>query len=581
MLTLDDFDRQLPKDLLKKAQPYYQNGSVLYVDQSDDGIWHAEVAGSGTYSVEITLDKRTVTDSFCDCPVESSVCKHVVAVFFALRDELKKQAAQPKSGRTPKKLTVADLLKQVTADELRTFLTDYAAADKTFAAKLQLHFADKDERIDVEKHYADLLKRIIRSHQGKYSYIEYRETFKLARDMEEMFSAVVKLVGQKNFKDALTVGLLLLREMMTLSMECDDSAGNISGLVSESVSLLGEIGLNVDAPSALRRNLFDTLATEVKDKRYFDNGDIGLDMLDLLKQLAIRLGEPDLFLKLIEQLLPIHPATGSSFYSDYLRTMRVKFLREIGRTDEADRQTQASLDVVSVREQVVNKAIEQKDYDRAKTLIRDGIQLAHAKNTPGTVNDWNKQLLAIAETERDIVEIRRLTRHFAFDSQFNTDYFRQWKATFGAGEWADEYRKLVDTIRREEVEKAASQKPGWGRNTADYLLYRLKPIFIEEKQWADLLTLVQQAPRLDVLKEVLPHLAGLYPADMLTLFMPPIKALGHQASTRPDYANVAALLKLVRQQIIGSRPATDALIAELKETFPKRPAYQEELRAIK
>ncbi|MBC7569501.1 MAG: SWIM zinc finger family protein [Spirosoma sp.] len=581
MLTLDDFDRQLPKDLLKKAQPYYQDGSVLYVDQGDDGTWHAEVAGSDTYSVEITLDKRTITDSFCDCPVESSLCKHVVAVFFALRDELKKQAAQPKSGRTPKKLTVADLLKQVTADELRTFLTDYAAADKTFAAKLQLHFASKDERIDVEKHYADLLKRIIRSHQGKHGYIEYRETFKLARDMDEMFSAVVKLVGQKNFKDALTVGLLLLREMMTLSMECDDSAGNIGGLVSESVSLLGEIGLDADAPPALRRNLFDTLATEVKDKRYFDNGDIGLDMLDLLKQLAIRLGEPDRFLTVIEQLLIIHPAVGRSYYADHLRTTRVDFLREIGRTDEADRQTQASLDVVSVRMQVVNEAMAQKDYDRAKTLIRDGILIAQAKNTPGTVNDWNKQLLAIAEAERDTAEIRRLTRYFAFDSRFSTDYFRKWKATFGAGEWADEYPRLIDTIRRDEAEKAASQKPGWGRDPADGLLYRLKPIFIEEKQWADLLTLVQQVPRLEVLKEVLPYLAGPYPADLLTLFMPPIKKLGHQASTRPDYANVAALLKLVRQQIAGSRPATDALIAELKETFPKRPAYQEELRAIK
>lgn len=581
MLTLDDFDRQLPKDLLKKAQPYYQDGSVLYVDQGDDGTWHAEVAGSDTYSVEITLDKRTITDSFCDCPVESSLCKHVVAVFFALRDELKKQAAQPKSGRTPKKLTVADLLKQVTADELRTFLTDYAAADKTFAAKLQLHFANKDERIDVEKHYADLLKRIIRSHQGKHGYIEYRETFKLARDMDEMFSAVVKLVGQKNFKDALTVGLLLLREMMTLSMECDDSAGNIGGLVSESVSLLGEIGLDADAPPALRRNLFDTLATEVKDKRYFDNGDIGLDMLDLLKQLAIRLGEPDRFLTVIEQLLIIHPAVGRSYYADHLRTTRVDFLREIGRTDEADRQTQASLDVVSVRMQVVNEAMAQKDYDRAKTLIRDGILIAQAKNTPGTVNDWNKQLLAIAEAERDTAEIRRLTRYFAFDSRFSTDYFRKWKATFGAGEWADEYPRLIDTIRRDEAEKAASQKPGWGRDPADGLLYRLKPIFIEEKQWADLLTLVQQVPRLEVLKEVLPYLAGPYPADLLTLFMPPIKKLGHQASTRPDYANVAALLKLVRQQIAGSRPATDALIAELKETFPKRPAYQEELRAIK
>ncbi len=581
MLTLDDFDRQLPKDLLKKAQPYYQDGSVLYIDQSDDGPWHAEVAGSDTYSVEITLDKRTITDSFCDCPVESNLCKHVVAVFFALREEVKKQAAQPKSGRTPKKLTVAELLKQVTADELRTFLTDYAAADKMFAAKLQLHFADKDERIDVEKHYADLMKRIIRSHQGKHGYIEYRETFKLARDMDEMFSAVVKLVGQKNFKDAFTVGLLLLREMMTLSMECDDSAGNIGGLVSESVSLLGEIGLDTDASPALRRKLFDTLATEVKDKRYFDYGDIGLEILRLLRELAVRLGEPDLFLKLIEQLLTIHPATGSSFYSDHLRTMRVTFLREIGRTDEADRQTQASLDVVSVRKQVVNEAIEKKEYDRAKTLIRDGIQLAQAKNNPGTVNDWNKQLLAIAETERDATEIRRLTRYFTFDSRFSPDYFRKWKATFGAGEWADEYPRLVDTIRREEAEKAASQKPGWGYNQADGLLYRLKPILIEEKQWPDLLALVQQVPWIEVLKEVLPHLAGPYPADMLTLFMPPIKKLGHQASTRPDYANVAALLKLVRQQIAGSRPATDALIAELKETFPKRPAYQEELRAIK
>jgi len=89
-LTLDDFDRQLPKDLLKKAQPYYQDGSVLYVDQSDDGVWHAEVAGSDTYSVEITLNKRTITNSFCDCPVESNLCKHVVAILFALREEVKK-----------------------------------------------------------------------------------------------------------------------------------------------------------------------------------------------------------------------------------------------------------------------------------------------------------------------------------------------------------------------------------------------------------------------------------------------------------------------------------------------------------
>ena len=90
MLTLDNFDQQLSRDLLKEAEPYYRNGSVLYIDQDEVGTCHAEVDGSDMYSVEITLNGRTVADFFCDCPVESGTCKHVVAVLFSLREELKK-----------------------------------------------------------------------------------------------------------------------------------------------------------------------------------------------------------------------------------------------------------------------------------------------------------------------------------------------------------------------------------------------------------------------------------------------------------------------------------------------------------
>ncbi len=582
MLTLDNFDQQLPKDLLKKALPYFQNGAVLYVDQNDDGLWQAEVDGSDTYSVEITLDGRMVSESFCDCPVESATCKHVVAILFALREELKKQAKQPK--KTPsksKKLTISELVKQASADELRAFLVEYATADKTFATKLQLHFADKDERIDVGKHYTELIRKTIRSHGDRHGYIDYRATFKLAKEVDTLLATGVKLIGQRNFKDALTLGMVLLREMMTALTEGDDSAGNISGSVSGAIDLLQDIGLDENTAPPLRRQLFDTLANELMDKRYFDFGDMGSELLDVTYQMALRMSEPDLFLSLIARLLPLHKSGGSTFYQDHLRTLRVQFLRDVGWTDEAEKQMQASMDIVEVRRQVVDDAIQSKQYERAKTLLLEGIRIAEVKSHPGTVHQWEETLLAIAEVEQMTDEIRRLTKRFAFDHRLNTDYYRRWKATFSSDEWANEYRLLVDRIRHEVAEEAKSRKPGWGYNVTDTLLARLGPILVEEKQWPDLLALVQQSPRIDVLKQMLPYLAEPYPSEMLALFLPAIRRVAESASTRPEYNNVATLITLVRENIAGSHLQTDALISELKATFIKRPAMQDELRGIK
>ena len=587
MLTLDTFEQTLPKDLLKKAQPYFLKGAVLYVDQGEDGVWHAEVDGTDTYSVEITLDKRTITDSFCDCPVESATCKHVVATLFALRETLKKGVKQPKKagaarpGRPPKKLTIADLVKQVSADELRAFLIDYAGADKTFATKLQLHFADKDERIDVGKHYTELIKKIVRTHSDRHGFVEYRATFKLAKEIDGLLATGAKLVGQQNFKDALTLGFVLLRAMMTLLTESDDSAGNIGGAVSGAVDLLRDVALAEDIAQPLRRQLFDELATELTDKRYFDYGDAGLWMLDVAYQTALRLGEPDLFLALIDRLLSSRKSTTDTFNQDYLRALRVKFLRDAGRTEEADRQMQASMDIVDIRAQAVAEAMRANQYDRAKTLLLEGIRLAEGKKHPGTVRQWEELLLAIAETEKTTPAIRELTKRFAFNPRFDLRYFRRWKETFSVDEWAEEYRLLVARIRRDETEAAKGRRPGWGYNLADALLARLGPVLVEEKQWADLLALVQEAPRLDVLKQVLPHLAGPYPAEMLALFLPAIREVADRASTRPDYKNVAALLTLVRQNIADSKLPTDALIHELKATFIKRPAMLDELRTIR
>ena len=186
------------------------------------------------------------------------------------------------------------------------------------------------------KHYAELIKKSIRAHSDRHGFVDYRATFKLAKEIDALLATGAKLIGQKNSRDALTLGLMLLRDMMTVLTESDDSAGNIGGSVSGAIDLLRSIAMSEDTAPLLRRELFGTLANELLDIRYFDYGDMGVWLLDVTYETALRLSEPDLFLSLVDRLLPLHKSGTSTFYQDQLRTTRVKLLRDIGRTAEAD-----------------------------------------------------------------------------------------------------------------------------------------------------------------------------------------------------------------------------------------------------
>lgn len=88
MLTLDNFEIQIASVIVQRGRGYYNNGSVISIEETDDNTWTAEVEGTQLYTVEVTLKNKTITDYSCDCPYDGGTCKHVVAVLFTLRDEL-------------------------------------------------------------------------------------------------------------------------------------------------------------------------------------------------------------------------------------------------------------------------------------------------------------------------------------------------------------------------------------------------------------------------------------------------------------------------------------------------------------
>jgi uncharacterized Zn finger protein len=570
MFTLDNFEEQISREIVQRGRNYFQNDAVIYLEDSEENLWTAEVEGSETYQVEVELEEKMVKHYFCDCPYDGPTCKHVVAVLYALRKEVKQKKSSPKPKKS-QKLTLKELLEKIDLKELRGFVLDYAASDKTFSQKFELHFAEKDERIDVRQKYKDLVTKAIRTHSNR-GFIDYSASRKLSHEIDKIIQMGYQAASNENFKDAFTVGQVVLVELMEAYEQSDDSSGELGGTVQEAIELLDSVATS-EASRDLKEELLEFVAKELLNKVYFDYGDYGYNLLEIVPKIAIDLGELDLYLTVLERLERV----AGDYLRNHLRTERIDFLKKIGKAEEAKQLIEANLDIVEIRRGVVKEALAAKEYEKAKTLIRGGILVAEQQKHPGTVSDWDGQLLEIAILQKDTVQIRYFARKFAFDRGFDRKYYQQWKNTFSAPEWVKE---IDDHIQQTIKKSNVKPEKGYWWDPKSERFRTLSPIFIEEQLWEQLFELVQENATLDSLNKVSPYLAKLYPQQLLDLYIPLLKKWGTAVSTRPEYHQLAEQMKQIKKEIPNTATAIDELVNSLKVQNPKRPARHEELNEV-
>jgi len=58
MLTLANFEAQVNSTILERGKQYYKSKAVSDLEEDEDHVWLAEVEGSETYQVEISLGKK-------------------------------------------------------------------------------------------------------------------------------------------------------------------------------------------------------------------------------------------------------------------------------------------------------------------------------------------------------------------------------------------------------------------------------------------------------------------------------------------------------------------------------------------
>ena len=98
--------------MLVRGKKLWDKGKVRDLVELSDGSWTAGVEGSSGYDYELILIFKEDTLSFheCECPYESGICKHRVAVLYAIREELNNLAG---SDEEVKPLQSAEIINRV------------------------------------------------------------------------------------------------------------------------------------------------------------------------------------------------------------------------------------------------------------------------------------------------------------------------------------------------------------------------------------------------------------------------------------------------------------------------------------
>lgn len=113
-MNLNNFQNQISSTILSRGKDYYHNGAVNVLEEEEDGVWSAEVVGSEIYSVEVELSDGGEIESYiCDCPHDADVCKHIVAVFYELKDKVKIIRLKPEQKGKKQALSFNELLEKV------------------------------------------------------------------------------------------------------------------------------------------------------------------------------------------------------------------------------------------------------------------------------------------------------------------------------------------------------------------------------------------------------------------------------------------------------------------------------------
>lgn len=566
-MNLTNFEDLISETILDRGMDYYEDLAVEDLQGLENGQWFAIVEGTQDYQVDIRLDDtEEIMEYRCTCPYKGEICKHVVAVLYEIRDaiELEENEDATVSANNEWK----NLIREVPEKDLRTFVTEYAARDRSFRNYLSIQFSSYTGGENREK-YQELVSDIFKaSEDDDFGFVTNLD--EVTEKLNQLFSKSKEHLKNKTHQEAFAIASAIAPACINIMDYVDDSDGDLADAINGSFNIAERI-LQSNAPADLKEEVFDWLLEQARNADYDDYG-----CADYLEPLIVDQANSPGSIQKVHQFIDdqLKNTTNKDKWS--IKYQTIKFLKfkmtlyeKSGEQEKADRIIQENMDISDFRDIMVERQLQRGNDQQARELIKEGIKIAEQEGLLGVVSNWKEKLLNISQRKKDIES----TRKWALDLLLNQPhdkmkYYKTYKQTFPPEDWEHEKHNVIHKLQKDD------EKPiglGFGGPTT------LTRVYIEEKMWDELYQWVESAPNVHVLDTFLPYLKNQYAEKLLPLYRKSIIKQAERPSKRSGYKTLASHLKKMAT-IPGGKDKAMELARELMRKHSNRPAMKDEFR---
>ena len=366
-ITLQNFESQIDEQIVDRGLSYWEDGLVINLKQTKEGIFEAVVSGTEDYDVEVITDGNTVTDFDCNCPYDRGpICKHVVAVLYAISEGNKKKTANPKKIAKPAKIPVhkdpsekqlKNILSGLGKDELADWITEWAKKDDTFRSLFLVRFSKPDDRIDIEK-YARVLVNVNKHKGSNNRYDDFYDDIPDEEKAGELLHEMETNFSRTSVSEIISLCFAVFKVITPSLYYVDDSEGACSGLIEEAVDLLNTAIRQKEMREPIRKETFDLcLKYYNEDGMEIDGWDFGVLEIagDLLKDTIEKK-------KLFAVLDSLERSNKGNYREERSVEIRKNVIEQFEGKDASEKYMETKIHLPDVRSQFVEKAISVKNY---------------------------------------------------------------------------------------------------------------------------------------------------------------------------------------------------------------------------
>jgi hypothetical protein len=511
--------------------------NIIDLRETSPNNWRAKYQGNyGVYTIKINTDGKRRGSFSCSCPSDNYPCKHIAMVEEAIAQRIAKNAGNRKNGKAPK-MSVEELLKKLTREELYDFLAGMTKNDPDLTGAVFLKFSEKVEDEGGNK-YVSIIRRALANCEFDESDYYNKNTIYIDV-LDDWVEKAEQLLKDGRPREAVLIAQAYIEEFADWLQETVDD--NLIDRIpdtyqSRPFSILKKA---VKDPQINDKELSDYCMAEVSKEKYAD-----FYMVDCFNDLLMILSatvNPGEFINLQHDLLD-KIQDKSSYEAEIILERIVDFYKKCRQSKKAWQYVEENIQIDTFRQKVVEKKIKQKKFAEAKKLVHDYIDTQEDKSY---FKIWDDYLLQIAQGEEDIPTIRTISYSFIKDN-FDKRHYEIYKSAFSAGEWAEAFENL---LRHYETKKSF-----WGDPAADLL--------VAEGKAERLMEYIGKRISLEKIEKYYTFFSDAFPEKTLALFR---KALDHyveENTGRGHYEHIIDVFKKMKKI-----PGGDALTADMKAQY--------------